>query len=179
MIIPQKFFQVRGEGMAQQLSQGVLGIGDHVRLQSRAVNRHQSSQLAESESATVLEPVEGLVLSIRDIGSGQLVKQTDGTLENYVIEMVYDHTFNIRYASLRNAPRGSTESPVNMASWKRLRAALRAGAERGQFYSTATPTLLTDSPLMSLLDGWKVVKVRSNGFERLEKPEPVVEAPAE
>ncbi len=165
--------------MAQQLSQGVLGIGDHVRLQSRAVNIHQSSQLAESESATVLEPVEGLILSIREIDSGQLVKQAEGTLENYVIEMVYDHTFNTRYASLRNAPRGSTESPVNKPGWKRLRAALRTAADRGQFYPTTAPALLSDSPLASLLDGWKVVKVRSNGFVRLEKPEPVVETAAE
>ena len=89
---------------------------------------------------------------------------------------MYDHTFNTRYASLRNAPRGSTESPVNMPGWKRLRAALRTAADRGQFYPTTSPTLLTDSPLAALLDGWKVVKVRSNGIVQLEKPELVVEA---
>lgn len=165
--------------MAQQISQNVLGIGDHVRLESRAVNSHLSSRLATSESATLLEPVEGLVLSIREIDSGQLVKQAEGEFERYVIEIVYDHTFNIRYASLRNAPRGSTESPVNMSSWKRLRAALRAAADRGQFYATTSPTLMTDSPLSALLDGWKVVKIRSNKFVRLEKPEPVAETASE
>lgn len=156
--------------MAQQISADVIGIGDHVRLKSRAVNQHQSSRLAESESATVLEPVEGLVFSIRDIHSGHLVRQAEGTLENYVIEMVYDHTFSTRYASQRNAPRGGTEGPSATASWKRLRAALRGAAERGQFYSTGTTSLLNESPLAALLDGWKVVKIRSNGFEVLEKP---------
>jgi len=162
--------------MAQQLSQTIFGIGDHVRLQSRAVNRHKSSRLAESESATLLEPVEGLILTIRDISSGRLVKQATGTLENYVIEIVYDHTFNTRYASLRNAPRASTESPVNMPGWKRLCVALRSAADRDQFYSTTSPTMLTDSPLASLLDGWKVVKIRSNGFVQLDKMETVAES---
>ncbi len=125
--------------MTEQISQDVLGIGDHVRLQSRAVNSHQSYQLADSESATVLEPVEGLILSIREIDSGQLVRQAQGTLEKYVIEMIFDHTFNTRYASLRNAPRGSTESPVNTPGWKRLRAALKTAADRGQFFPPTHP----------------------------------------
>ena len=165
--------------MAQQISVEVLEIGDHVRLKSRAVNQHFSAQLDKSESATALEPIEGLVFSIREINSGHLVNQTAGTLEDYVIEMVFDHTFNTRYASARNAPRGSTESPSTTANWKRLRSALRSAAERGQLFSTDTPTLMTDSPLVTLLDGWKIVKIHSTGVEKLEKPEPVPEPHAE
>jgi len=164
--------------MAQYISPEIPGVGDHVRLKSRAVNRHQSFRLATSESATVLEPVEGLILSIRNITSGQLVKQAEGNLDDYVMEIIYDHTFSTRYASLRNAPRGA-DIPTATASWKRLRAALRSAADQGQFYSTSTPNLLTDSPLAALLDGWKVIKVRSTNIENLEKPEPVVEAAAE
>lgn len=164
--------------MAQQTSPEILGVGDHVRLKSRAANQHESFRVLDTEAVTVLEPVEGLIFSIRNIKTGHLVAKAEGSLDNYVIELVFDHTFNARYASLRNAPRGS-ESPMSTASWKRLHAGLRSAAERGEFYSTTTPELWANSPLVALLDGWKVIKVNSQKIESLEKPEPVPEAPVE
>ena len=160
--------------MAQQISPDILGVGDHVRLKSRAANLHQSYQLVESASTTILEPVEGLVFSIREISSGRLVKQAEGKLEHYVVELLYDHTFNARYASLRNAPRGA-DHPSTTTGWRRLCAALRSAAERGQFFSSASLNLLTESPLTQLLDGWKVIKIQTTNLEKLERPEPILE----
>lgn len=142
-----------------------LAIGDHVRL--RAVNLNQHS----SQATTSREPLEGLVLAIREISSGKLVTQTKGDSTKYVVEIVSDHSFSTRYASQRNAPRGS-DKPSTTAAWRRLATALRDGATTDKLYSTALPNLLTDSPLAGMLDGWRVVKVWSDALENMERPKP-------
>jgi len=155
--------------MAKQIPQ-VLAVGDHMRLKARDNNQHQAYRAGASEVVTFHEPVDGLVLSIREVRSGKLKEKTRGALDQYVIEIVYSRTFNPRYASLRNAARG-VEDPTTTGGWRKLRAVLRKSADEGKLYSAASPELLSDSPLTNLLDGWKVVKVWSQDLENLEKPE--------
>jgi hypothetical protein len=159
--------------MAEQTTGTALAVGDHVRLKSRAANQHQSFQLTRDELSTQYEPVDGIILSIREIKTGHLLPHTDGNLDNYVIELLNERTFSVRYASQRNAPRG-TDHPTTAPAWSRLRDALRQAADSGVLYSSALPTLFTDSPLAKLLDGWKVLRVRSNDMEpvvRTREPE--------
>ena len=163
--------------MTEQTSQQNLVIGDRVRLKSRMANQHQSFKELSAEVATFREPMEGMVLSIRNVKTGQLLAQATGNLEDYVIEIIYDHTFNAKFASLRNAPRGS-DSPTSTPGWKRLHAALRAATDKGQLFSTALLTATADSTLLALMDGWKVIKVWSNEIETLQRPEPAQEAAA-
>lgn len=155
--------------MAKQTPQ-VLAVGDHIRLKARDNNQHQAYRSGASEVVTFHESVDGLVLSIRDVRTGQLKDKTKGALDQYVIEIVYSRTFNPRYSSLRNAARG-VEDPTTTGGWRKLRAVLRKSVEEGKLYSAGSPELLADSPLTSLLDGWKVVKVWSQELESLEKPE--------
>lgn len=164
--------------MAKQATMTALAVGDHVRLKARDGNQHKSFHVSKAESASFREPVDGMVLSIREVRSGKLVPATKGEFDQYIVEMIYSQTFNAKFASLRNAPRGS-EDPLTTVSWRRLRAALRATIEKDELFSTAMPSLLTDSPLATLLDGWKVIKVWSTELESLEKPEGPQEAVAE
>ncbi|MHB0938970.1 MAG: hypothetical protein ACYDCO_06075 [Armatimonadota bacterium] len=155
--------------MAKQTPQ-VLAVGDHIRLKARDNNQHQAYRAGASEVVTFHEPVDGLVLSIRDVSSGQLRDKTKGALDQYVIEIVYSRTFNPRYASLRNAARG-VEDPTTTGGWRKLRAVLRKSVEEGKLFSAASPEQLAAGPLANLLDGWKVVKVWSQELETLEKAE--------
>lgn len=155
--------------MAKKTPQ-VLAIGDHIRLKARDNNQYQAYRSGADATVIFHEPVDGLVLSIREVRSGKLKEKTHGALDQYVFEIVYSRTFNPRYASLRNAARGM-EDPTATNGWKKLRAMLRKSAEEGKLYSAASPELLTDSPLASLLDGWEVVKLWSHEIESLEEPE--------
>lgn len=158
--------------MADQLV--TLAIGDHIRLKARVANQHSAAAVPNNQVVPMREPVEGLVLSIREIGSGRPVKLATGNLDQYVIEMLYDRTFNPKFASLQNAPRG-TEKPSLTRAFRQVRAALRAQAEKGELQSTSTDGFMADSPLAKLLDGWKVIKIWSRDMENLEKPEAAAE----
>lgn len=143
-----------------------LGVGDHVRLLSRSANKHKSYEITENPVVPVREPVDGLILSIREIATGKLMASTTGDLEGFVIEILSERTFNSRFSSLINAPRGS-EQPSATPRWRRLREVLREAAAQGQLFSAAMP----GNPLAKYLDGWKVIKVRSNEIETQELPE--------
>ena len=162
--------------MTEQMPKQTLTIGDRVRLKSRMANEYLSMRDANGEMASAREPMEGMVFSIRDVATGRLVAEATGDLTQYVIEIVYDHTFNARYASLRNAPRGS-DSIYGTPGWKKMQAALRAAAQKGELFATGMMKA-ADPTILSLLDGWKVVKIWSKDIVNLQKPEPVQEAVA-
>ena len=164
--------------MARKTPQLTLTVGDHARLKTRESNQHPSYRYDAAEVATYRESVDGIILAIREVRTGKLVSSTKSALDKYVVELIYNRTFNSRLASMRNAPRG-VDDPTATSGWKRLRATLRQAADKGEFYSTAMPNLLTDNPLSTLLDGWKVVKVWSREMESLEKPEAPPESPVE
>ena len=153
----------------EQTSLQPVRIGDRVRLKTRGENRHQAFQVSATEIAHALEPVEGMIFSIRNVGTGQLVALTEQDHAQYVMEVIFQNTFNAKYASTRNAPRGS-EDPLATPAWRRLQATLRSAAAQGQLYSTAMSNLPADNPLASLLDGWKIVKVWTGELELLEAP---------
>ena len=150
--------------MTEQTTGLTLTVGDYVRLKSRAANQHQSFQLNHEELSTQFESVDGIVLSIREIATGRLLAATEGGLDGYVIELLNERSFSPRFASQRNAPRG-TDHPTAAPAWARLRQALRQAADSGMLYSSSMPTLFTESPLAKLLDGWRVLRIRSNDFE--------------
>ncbi|MHB9024440.1 MAG: hypothetical protein ACYC7E_09725 [Armatimonadota bacterium] len=143
-----------------------LGVGDHVRLKTVDANMHKSYMDANMPTAPLHAPLDGLILSIRDIRTGKLQKQTKGDLRHFVVELLVDTTFNVRYASQANAPRGS-ERPNVTPGWRRVRAALRDTAEKGELFASS-PESISGSPLAGMLDGWKVVKVWSNQLDNQE-----------
>lgn len=154
--------------MTDRASASRIAVGDHVRLSTFLANDHQSFQVSDIQVSSRREPLTGLVLSIRDIKTGQLLSATRGGFDNFVIELLYDSTFNARYASLRNAPRGVDRVTATPA-WRRLRASLREMNEKGEFCGTTMPNFFTESPIAKFLDGWKVVKVHASEIENLEE----------
>jgi hypothetical protein len=142
-----------------------LAVGDHVRLASHLANQHPSYHTSPAFLGLAHEPVDGLVLSIRDVKTGKLIAVTSGALDGHVIELVYDATFNPKVASPRNSPKG-VERPTSSPVWQNLRKALRKEAGDGRLFSTAGKENL---PFARMLDGWKVVKVRSEHLVSLEE----------
>jgi hypothetical protein len=105
--------------------------------------------------------IEGVVCSIREIATGQLVGETKGPLDRYVIELVHDLTFSGQFSSALNVGGGKAPGEVARSPiWVRLRRLLRGMAEKGELISVASGGLTTDS-FRQLLDGWRVVKVRA------------------
>jgi hypothetical protein len=145
-----------------------LEIGDHVRLLTRAANHHSSAVAGGVTPATIREPVDGLVLAIRAVKTGQLMTKTADSMDSYVIEMLVDNTFNPRMASTRNVAR-TVERPTAAPNWKRIRTNLRDAAANGQLFSVAHENFLAEGPFGKLLDGWKVVKVWSSDVVSLEE----------
>ncbi|HEX2951760.1 MAG TPA: hypothetical protein VHV83_19670 [Armatimonadota bacterium] len=155
--------------MAEQESAKVFAVGDHIRLKDRVANSYPAYQITDTQVAFSRVPADGLVLSIREISTGRLVTETTENVDKYIIEVLYDNTFNPRYASSRNAPR-TAERATATPAWNRIRHILKGMAEKGELMATGSPTFFTDSPLSKLLDGWKVIKVNSVDITNLDAP---------
>jgi hypothetical protein len=113
------------------------------------------------------EGIEGIVCSIRDIATGKLVAKTSRDLSAYVLELLHSQTFRLHYASDRNTggPRGPEDVRENPV-WQRLRGALREMAA-GKQLLTVSGEGMFEGPLRSLLDGWRVVKVKARQVEAI------------
>lgn len=158
--------------MTGSVSEMTLALGDHVRLKTLDANHYQSLTESDLQILHAREAVDGVVFSIRNLRTGALVASTSGSLDEFMIELVIDDTFSPKVASQRNAPKG-TERAVSTPGWRKLRAALRAATREGTLVSTNMPGV-ENSPVIGLLDGYKVLKVWSSALESLEALEAVV-----
>ncbi len=111
------------------------------------------------------EAIEGIVLSIRKIATGQLVAKTTGDLSGFVLEIVHNQTFRLYLSSDKNSggPRGPEQLTANPV-WVRLREFLKEMAEKKQLLNASSEGLTQES-LRSLLDGWRIVKVKAQQVE--------------
>ncbi len=143
-------------------------VGDAVRLAADTRNQVARYEPRFSGPTRGTETIEGIVCSIRQISSGKLVAATQGNLEGYVLEVLHSRTFAGQYSSAKNTggPRGR-ERVTDTPSWQRLRGLLREMASQRQFISAA-PGGLAREPFSSLLDGWRVIKVRAELIELAE-----------
>jgi hypothetical protein len=145
-----------------------VSVGDLVRLPPdayRALQGYASTSGAEARSA---EAVVGVVCSVRNISTGNLVTQTRGDLTGYVLELIHAQTFRPHYGSDQNTggPRGPEDIRENPVL-NRLRRTLNELARKGHRINTAGEGL-GEEPLKSLLDGWRVVKVKAEVVESAE-----------
>jgi hypothetical protein len=144
-----------------------VAVGDAVKLPADARNLIGRYDPSVAHGARGAETIEGIVCSIRAIRTGRLVAKTRGSLAGFVLEIIHSATFR-RDASAKSAAgaRGNgrlTESPV----WRRLRELLRESAGTKQLLSAASGGLSGD-PYSSLLDGWRVVKVKAELVEAID-----------
>ena len=143
-------------------------VGDAVRLPADTSNQIARYDPRYGGAARGTEAIEGIVCSIRHIASGKLAPATQGDLQGYVLEVLHSRTFTPQYSSHKNTggPRGP-ERITDGPSWKRIRALLREMASKRQFVSAA-PGGLSGEPFASLLDGWRVIKLRAELIELAE-----------
>jgi hypothetical protein len=108
-----------------------------------------------------VEGAEGIVCSIREIATGKLVAKTRAPLHQYVFEVLHDRTFRPAFSSTSNvgAAKGTGE-PGRSSAWRRVREMLREMSARNEFLVPGSEAVFG-----SLLDGWRVVKVRARAEE--------------
>ncbi len=138
----------------------VVAVGDAVRI-PRDVRNLIGRYNPEAAQDRAGEGVEGIVSSIRQIATGKLVTKTTGDLSQYVLEIVHNQTFRLHYASDQNTagPRGPEDVRENPV-WRQVRDALRELAAKNKL-TALSMSGRTDGPLRSLLDGWRIVKVKA------------------
>jgi hypothetical protein len=136
-------------------------VGSEVQLVLGSRNAYPGYDVLKEQALPPFRPTQGLVASIRDIRSGELVAVATGDLGQYVFEVIHVDSFRPGFGSVRNAtgadtPGGLTASPA----WKMLRKRLRDAARKGKLVSHATGTLGKEITA-GLLDGWRASKVRA------------------
>lgn len=159
--------KTRQRASARQAPQ-MLAPGDEVRLPLRIHNRFAGYDPRLLREDAPSRQIEGLVLSIRDIATGQLVPLASGEFSQYVVEVLHNRSFDASFSSVANAGKATMGMrPQNAPAWAKVKSVLKQlGAER-KLVSTADNSINT-SPLTELLDGWRVVKVKA---DQLEMPE--------
>jgi hypothetical protein len=145
----------------------VVSVGDAVKIPAEARNLIGRYDAGLAKGGRGTQAIEGIVASIRRVATGELVVATKGDIADYVLEIVHNETFLRPFSSDRNTggPRGPETLRAN-AAWNRVGEALRQMAGRKRFVSTASGRF-SEEPFESLLDGWRVVKVRASLVEPL------------
>lgn len=143
----------------------VVNVGDAVRMPTEASNTFSHYDPREEIAGRGSGPIEGLVCAIREVASGKLVAKTKGPLSSYVLEVLHDRTFHPQFSGNINSggPRGPVVAKQN-AKWERIRAHLAETAKTGKLVSQASGGLNAE-PFVSLLDGWRVVKLHADLVE--------------
>jgi hypothetical protein len=146
----------------------VLALGEEVRLSLSIHNQFAGYDPRRFREEGPSRPIEGIILSIREIATGQLLPLASGDYSKYVIEVLHNRSFDPSFASKQNAERMSAgERPQASPLWEKVRAALRQMAKERQLVSLADGSF-SSSPLAGMLDGWRVIKMRANEIEAAE-----------
>lgn len=142
-----------------------ISVGDEIRVPVEVAKQLRPSEPQRSLTDRSSEGIEGLVCSIREISTGKFVAKTHGALEGFMLEVLNDRTFHPQFSSARNTggPRGPVEVHRN-PTWVRMRDALQKMADR-QELTSLTGGGAAIEPFASLLDGWRVVKLRASVAE--------------
>jgi hypothetical protein len=136
----------------------VVAVGDWVLLRGDSDGRPPGLRTEGDGEAT-----EGIVCSIRQIATGKLVAKTKEEPGGYLLEVLHQRTFRSQFSSSRNAG-GPGAQALRGPAWSSLRQILQEAAKQRRFYSYASGRL-PNEVFGSLLDGWRVVRVRAAAVE--------------
>jgi hypothetical protein len=144
-----------------------IAVGDSVRMPTEIENSFEHYDPRRALAGRGADTIEGLVCTIREIATGKLVAKTTKPLQSYVMEILQDRTFLPQFSANRNSggPKGTNVVREN-PNWTRVRGLLKEGAGRGELICQATGGL-TKEPFVSILDGWRMVKIHANLVELL------------
>ena len=113
------------------------------------------------------EVAQGIICSIREIATGKLVAKTRDELEGYLLEVLHHRTFRPQFSSSRNVGPATAGTIARSPAWRKMQEILRNAAKERRFFSYATGGLPNEL-FGSLLDGWRVVRVRAAAVESRE-----------
>jgi hypothetical protein len=131
-------------------------IGDEVRVSAEVRNEHVAyAHAAGTEGGR--EPIDGLVVSIREISSGRRVKVAAGDARNYVFDLLDTQTFDPRFSSKINSQGVAAGHIEAGATYGQVQAALRQRSVEAK--EVGAEALLRQEPFSALLDGWRLVRV--------------------
>ncbi|HUT73399.1 MAG TPA: hypothetical protein VM221_01015 [Armatimonadota bacterium] len=137
-------------------------IGDEVRVPADTRNQFSRYEhFAATEWAR--QPIDGLVVSIREISSGQPVKVAAGPARRYVFDLLHDRTFDLRVSSKGNSQGATAGRPQRAQAFALVQRALRQLA--GRSAPASGGDALAGPPLQELLDGWRLVRVCADDVE--------------
>lgn len=146
-----------------------VSVGDEVQVPLESRNEYQGYDVFPHQVGSPGQLIHGLICSIREVSSGELVGVAAGNFRQYVFEILHSNSFHPRFGTERNSegsqgPGGLADNPV----WSQLRQQIREAAKRGKLVSHAAGHL-DEEPFASLLDGWRIVKVWTGEVESLEE----------
>ena len=143
-------------------------IGDGVRVATDARNeflRYEHSPGTEGAR----RPIDGMVVAIREISSGQPVIVAAGDARRYVFDLLDDQSFDPRVSSKRNSQGVSAGRVRDAEAYHQVKQALRQLA--GRAAPASGYSALAGPPLSELLDGWRVIRVRTPQVDVMETEE--------
>ena len=146
--------------MAQRASKSgkrvTPAVGDEVRVPADVRNEFVGYEHSRGLEGT-REPVDGIIISIREIASGQRVKVAAGDPRGYVFDLLDDRTFDPRVSSKSNTQGVTGGRVYDSPAFGQIQRALREHADRT--VAAGADALLGQEPLSAILDGWRLVRV--------------------
>lgn len=130
-------------------------VGDHVRVPAKARNEFARYGCLPSAGGA-REPVDGLIVSIREISSGKPVKVAAGDPRRYVFELLHMQTFDPRVSSQGNSQGAAAGRIRDSLTFAQVQQALRERARRSA--PIGVHDMLSQPPFSDLLDGWRLMR---------------------
>jgi len=143
-----------------------VAIGDVISVPGRVRGEAERAGPSWGTGAPA-ETVLGLVCSIRAIATGKLVGRTRGDLSKYLLEVIHSESFAAQGPPSVNREQRRLSRLRQNPAWSQTRALLRELADKKDLVS-AVSSRLSQEPFDSLLNGWRVVKVKG---DQVEAPE--------
>jgi len=154
------------EATARRTRRPTPAIGDEVRVPVDVRNEFAGYEHSPGlEGAR--EPVDGLVVAIREISSGARVKVAAGDARRYVFDLLHDQTFDPRVSSKTNSQGVLAGRVQEGPTYAQVQEVLRGPAAKTRNFTARD--LLGQPPFSNILDGWRLVRIRA---ARVEVKEP-------
>jgi len=143
-------------------------VGDEVRVPADARNEFARYEHSPGREGT-REPIDGIIVTIREISSGRRVKVAAGDPDRYVFELLDDRTFDPRVSSKANSQGVTARRIQDGPAFGQVQQALRE--HPGATQRASGDDMLRQPPFSAILDGWRLVRVCAAHVEVKEPPQ--------
>jgi len=142
-------------------------LGDEVRVPTDT--RNDFRRYAHSAGTmSPRQPIDGIIVAIRDIASGRPVRAAAGDARRYVFDLLHEQTFDPRTSSKTNSQGAAPGHVQDADAFVRLQQALHHLA--GRDAPPSGLTALSAPAVRSRLDGWRIIRVCASNVEVKQAP---------